>query len=185
MSPRSTCLLALLPLLLACQSATIESQTSRTYDFTPLQSYYWISPEKAGLTDMSPGARQFSKGLSKVVAEELEKRGYRQDDREPDFLVLVAAETRRGRRVNTVAGGSMRNPSTGGWRRIQIRGQDFNYEEGTIMVWAFDAKSGDHIWHVWARDAIKEGRPPTEEGIVQLVRDLMGRFPGTAGSAGK
>jgi len=182
MNARTTYLLALLPFLLACTSATIKSETAKGYDFTPLTSYYWISPERAGMKEMSPSARQLSKGISKVVGAELERRGYRLDDRNPDFLVVVAAETRRGKRVNTVEGGSMRN-SYGSWGKVKIRGQDFNYEEGAIMVWAFDAKTGDHIWNAWARDAIKESEPPTEEGVAQVVSDLMVRFPGTAPTA--
>jgi len=134
------------------------------------------------MQEMSPSTRQLAKGVSKAVGAELSKRGYRLDDRNPDFLVVVAAETRRGRRVNTVEGGSMGN-NPGTWGKLQIRGQDFNYEEGAIMVWAFDGKTGEHIWNAWARDAIKESEPPTEEGVAQVVRDLMSRFPATA-SAG-
>jgi len=185
MNPTRLGLFALLLLLAACQSATIESNSKSGYDFTDLRTYYWISPDRAGLTGMDKSDRAFSKALSKVVAEEFGERGYTQDDRDPDFVVLVAASARRGGQRRSGPAWDYAGPTSGSrTARTRIRGTEFNYEEGVIMIWVFETKTGDELFDVWARDAIKESDPPTAEGVVKVVREMMSRFPGRVTKAG-
>jgi hypothetical protein len=168
---RFPCLLAILTTLSlsACRSATIEA-TEEVYDFSLLRTWQWVSPEKAGLPGLSPQERQWSRGIARVVAGELEERGYHREEVEPDFLVLVAATTQRGRRV----GGT---PNRGSGARSRIRGSDFHYEEGMIAIRAWERQRGILIWECWARDVIRETEPPTEESVAELVRDMMTRWP--------
>jgi len=163
--------LALL-LLVGCRSATIESTGRSGYDYSTLRSYFWISAERAGIREMPPADRQFSKGLMKVVGEEFQGMGYVVNDRDPDFVLFVGATTRTARR-------------RGGWtrhqpRRSSVRASDMRYEEGAIVIVAIDPRTGEDIWSVWARDVINEGSPPTEAGIVGVVRDMVSRFPARA-----
>lgn len=147
----------------------MKSSIEKGYDFSPLRTYQWVSPGDAGIDGLSAADRQLARGISRVVSEEFEKRGYVREEREPDFLVLVAATTQRGSRK----GGR----STGGRARTGLSGGSFDYREGTILIRAWERERRILIWECWSREPIRESRPPTEEELDARVRRMMARFP--------
>jgi hypothetical protein len=180
MNTHSGCLpLVLLLCLAACQSATIESRQRTGYDFADLRTYHFLSPARAGVEGMSKDDLRISRGIAGVVRKEFEAMGYAQDDREPDFLVFVGATSRSAVRKG---GWRLRGPS----RASGTRGDDFGrYEEGVIALMAYDTKSGDEIFHVWARDALKESDPVTEEGVIEVVKEMMAKWPVKGAGGGR
>ena len=175
--------------LAGCASGpTIRSDYDRSADFASYRTYDFAS--ELG-TDRAEYSTLITSHFKRSVSRELEARGYRRSETNPDLLVnfFVAMDERM--RVRSAPAATFGVGYYGyryglytAWPAYERDVRTVTYKMGTANVDIVDAGRRQLIW-----EGIAEGRV-TEEALAnpgaaieEVVAELFERFPATAGSA--
>lgn len=188
MMPR--CSLPLLAFLLcvlgACASGPdIRIDSAPGVDFSRYSTYGF--PEQTG-TDRGGYETLITDHFKAAVREQMELRGYRYVDENPDLLVNFFANARERTRVRTRPAASTgfgyygyRYGLYGAWPLYDRDTEVVTYPYGTANVDIVDARQKQLIW-----EGVAEGRIRSEhmenprQAISEVVALLFTRFPGKA-----
>jgi hypothetical protein len=185
---------ALLLLAVGCSSSKIEVRSGHDpdFDFSGLKTYGWLAPTKSGNERIND--ERLEKNVRAAVARELEAKGFRFAETEPDFFVGYHAILRRQRSVQSVDqvyGYGSDTIWTGDYTpRMDPATHPEVYEHvyhvGTLILDIAAGRRKDLVWRASAR-AIVEPKAPAERGrrvTSEAVRKMLAKFPPAAGKAG-
>lgn len=185
-------LITIVALLIAAGCATqrgpdIRINTAPDANFSAYSSFGF--PEQPG-TDRGGYSTFVTDYFKAAVREEMERRGYRYVDENPDLLVNFFANVRERTEVRARPTTSMgygyygyRYGLYGAWPMYEQDVDTVTYPVGTANVDIVDAKQKQLIWEGVAEGRIREAdMEQPQEAIRSVVAQLFTRFPGTAGA---
>lgn len=146
-------------------------------------------PEQTG-TDRGGYSTFVTDYFKAAVRDQMEQRGYRYVDANPDLLVNFYANVRHKTEVRTrPAMGygyyGYRYGLYGAWPMYAQDVDTVTYPIGTANVDVVDAKKKQLIWEGVAEGRIKDSdMEQPQQAIESVVAQLFTRFPGTAGTVG-
>jgi hypothetical protein len=152
--------------LAGCSSLSTSFDYDTAYDFSGLKRYAWVGEEDTSLV----GRR-----IHGAVDEVLARRGYELVQQDAQFL--VAAHVSKRDRTQVTDWGYTYSPH-GAWYGgggIDV----WQYEEGTLLLDAVDAKTKQMVWRGTASRILEEGWTPEEreEVVREAVEALLEKFP--------
>jgi hypothetical protein len=144
-------------------------------------------PEQTG-TDRGGYSTFVTDYFKAAVRDEMEQRGYRYVDENPDLLVNFFANARERTQVRSRPTMSMgygyygyRYGLYGAWPMYAQDVDTVTYKVGTANVDVVDAREKQLIWEGVAEGRIKQSdMEQPKEAIRSVVSQLFTRFPGTA-----
>lgn len=177
-------------MMVSCASSgpTIRADYDPSSDFSSYQTYGYAS--ELG-TDRAGYSTLITEHFKRAVGHELDARGYRQVDSNPDLLVnfFVAIREKTDIRSTpspTVGAGyyGYRYGLYTGWPAYSTDVQTVHYKTGTANVDLIDAKRKQLIWEGVAEGRIRdEALDNPGPAIDRVVAELFTRYPARAGSA--
>lgn len=179
----------LLILLAGCATGpSIRSDYDRSADFASYRTYDFAS--ELG-TDRAGYSTLITSHFKRSISEELEKRGYRRSESNPDllvnFFVAISEKTDvRSSPAPTFGVGyyGYRYGLYTAWPAYSADVRTVTYKTGTANIDIIDAKRKQLVW-----EGIAEGRVTDEAlenpgaAIEAAVTELFERYPATAGSS--
>lgn len=183
-----TATVLVLALVAGCASGpTIRSDYDRSADFSTYRTFGFareLGTDRAGYSTL------ITEHFKRAVRHEMEARGYRYTEANPDllanFYVAIREQTDvRSTPAPTVGVGyyGYRYGLYTGWPAYSTDVRTVHYKTGTANVDLVDAVRKQLIW-----EGVAEGRVQEESladpgtAIEGLVADLFARYPATAGS---
>lgn len=162
--------LVLAPLALAAQS--IQTDWDRSFDFSPLKTYNFVSQVRARNDPLVINPMN-ERRIRVALDSQLTARGYTRNEVNPDFLVAYHVAARSRLEVQDWGYG----PGRWGNRRIDVD----RYVEGTLIVDIVNAANKELVWRGFAtgtirpRDADKKIRESVEKLMKQYSKDIRPR----------
>lgn len=148
-----------------------ESVSAEGADFGAFRTFGWYAP--SGVDGADQPLRLLDQSIREGIRNELRRRGYREDQKQPDLL--IAYETARSDRVES-------NPvrvgvGVGGYRggfggSVNMSTPSVrNYQEGTLVIHAVDAKNNTEVWQGRISGQVKGGslEPAAVRNVVGLA----------------
>jgi uncharacterized protein DUF4136 len=187
--PRSTllaCLAAAVTLISSCATGPqIRVNAAPDANFSSYATFGF--PEQTG-TDRAGYSTLVTSYFKMAVREQMQLRGYRYVDENPDLLVNFFANARERVEVRshpsvTLAHGyyGYRYGLYGAWPLYAQDIETVSYPVGTANVDVVDAKQKQLIWEGLAQGRIRdEDMKNPREAISNVVAQLFTRFPGRA-----
>lgn len=175
--------------LAGCASGpTIHSDYDRSVDFSPYQTYGYareLGTDRAGYSTLITGH------FKRAVSRELEARGYRHVEADPDllvnFFVSIGEQTDiRSTPAPTMGAGyyGYRYGLYTAWPAYSSDVTTVTYKVGTANIDVIDAKRRQLVW-----EGVAEGRISDEAledpgpAIDAVVTELFATYPARAGAA--
>lgn len=174
--------------LAACASGpTILSDYDRSADFSAYRTYAYAS--ELG-TDRAGYSTLITNHFKRAVGHELEARGYRHDETDPDllvnFFVSVGEQTDiRSSPSPTMGAGyyGYRYGMYGAWPAYSTDVSTVTYKVGTANVDVVDARRKQLIWEGVAEGRIRdEALENPGPAIDAVITELFATYPARAGS---
>jgi hypothetical protein len=121
-----------------------------------------------------------------AVKDELQRRGLRPAERDPDLLINAGGMVADKQRVDTVPGGyyGYRYGRYGGWPaydEVIVT----NYREGTLTIDVIDRERRQMVWSSTAVDAVTDSKRAQRDVLLpQVVGKMFAQFPIAAPAQG-
>ena len=175
-------------------SSSIEVRSGHDPDFkfSRLKTYGWLPLAESG--DARIDDKRLAKEVRGSVARELNAKGFRFAEQNPDFYVGYHAIMRRQRTVRSVDevyGYGSETIWTGSYTPRMDPGTHEDvyeniYHVGTLILDIAAGKDKDLIWRASARSIVNPEAPPEQGRRVtsDAVRKMLARFPPEAAEAG-
>lgn len=191
MAQRSVRVLLMAVALLAAGCATQRGPKIRVHsapevNFSAYSTFGF--PEQTG-TDRGGYSTLVTEYFKSAVREQMEQRGYRYVEENPELLVNFFANVRERTEVRSrpyAAYGyyGYRYGLYGAWPFYDEALDTVTYPVGTANIDIVDAKEKQMIWEGVAEGRIREeDMNHPREAIASVVGQILARFPGRAGSA--
>ncbi len=163
---------ALLALAACAEKIPIHVQPNPLTDFSLYRTYAWAAPPPTP----APSSRETAVDIlgwrvENAVDAALQGRGYLRDDRAPDLLVQVHARLEE-RYANSI-GGYRRYRDAGGEQGL-FSAYAIGYEEATVIVEVYDARSRQLVWRgttAVAMDAKRRG-DRAAAGVAEMFKSF-------------
>lgn len=156
------------------QNITVQANRNMDTDFDEYKTFHWASHVDSELQE---GTLYFLNDLAlkqdirEAVEYELEARGYKQDETNPDMVVNF----RVFEEPTTLKG--YESYGTGYWTGEQIREPDelqtYEVEAGTLLISLLDRESGEIIWQGFASGLIEEDTFVKDETQIKEAVNLI------------
>lgn len=168
-------------LLSACASRP-PHEFDRQADFSQLRSFQWLEPEyeKDSVSISHPvlDSPLLGRRVKNAVTGNLEARGYREVEADPDFFVTYHTTQSQQERRRTGSylqlGYGQFRPRFGTSVVVDMWPRTFN--EGTLIIDIVDADSGDLVWRGW-RDTELTRRNFDDARVNEAVGYVLSAFP--------
>lgn len=179
---KQTCLLMLLLatlLLLGCATANLRTEYNKSVDFSQYKTFT-VLPIPQHVQGAVPGAMiGMAPALEQTLRETLQSKGYTEAPAgEADFAVGIRGQIVPKTRVKDYG---YYYPTGVNWASSYPQyipaTSVSQYEEGTLIVEIFDAKSKELAWVGWNTVKRVEGAPINIDRVQQGIREILGRFP--------
>lgn len=182
-------------LLTACATGPrIHSLHDPATDFGQFKTYNF-APEASGGAEKYRGF--LTQYLEQAIAREMENRGYRRSDGNPDLLVNFNVSTREKLDVRDVPGMraspfyyrhpyyySYRFGFYDPWPYYAYETRVVQYTEGTLNIDLIDAARKQLVWEGVAIGRVRESdRDNMRERVNEVVASVFGKYPFVAGRA--
>jgi len=172
----------------ASSGPTIRTDYDRSADFSSYQTYGYAS--ELG-TDRASYSTLITEHFKRAVGHEMDARGYRHVDSNPDllvnFFVAIREKTDIRSTPSATAGVGYYGYRYGlytGWPAYSTDVRTVNYKTGTANVDLIDARRKQLVWEGIAEGKIRdESLENPGPAIDQVVAELFTRYPARAGSA--
>lgn len=180
--------IALCSLLFACASTMPEIHSRSAPDAVYSNFATFGFPEQTG-TDRGGYSTLVTDYFKRAVREEMQQRGFRFVDGNPDLLVNFYANVRERTEVRTRPGLShgyygYRFGLYDAWPLYDNDIETVSYPVGTANIDIVDAKRRQLIWEGIAEGRISDkAMDHPQETIRSVVSQVFGKFPGRASSA--
>jgi len=183
----------LLLVALGCSSSIeVRSGHDPDFRFSRLKTYGWLAATETG--DERIDDKRLAKNVRDAVARELDAKGFRFAEKNPDFSVGYHAIMRRQRTVRSVDevyGFGSHTIWTGAYTPRMDPGTNVDvyeniYHVGTLILDIAAGQGEDLIWRASAR-AIVDPASPAEKGrriTSDAIRKMLARFPPETAEAG-
>jgi hypothetical protein len=176
-------LLPLFLLLAACQTTRLERDFDASRDFAAYRSWSWQEPAVQYVpADPRLHSDLTTQRVREAVAEELDQRGLRPAQRNPDLKVQVwMLVEQRQDQVTVYGGGGYWGNPWGFWGAPgYAETSTYNYRVGTLQIDLFDGRDGKLVWRGSAEQVLpSRSRTPTERrlDIYETVTKVLSQYP--------
>lgn len=170
-------LLIFIPLLLfaACSSMRVSSDYDPKYDFTSLESFAVVYPQKEhSLTQQR---------IAQALRTQMTAKGYRESDRDhADFIILFHTDVTQKKQVVTdyqmVGYYPYYGYGYGAPMAVPVQ-REYNYNEAKIIIDALDPDGNKIFWRGVAADQLQSFDTPQErsEYIKSVIAKTLASFP--------
>jgi hypothetical protein len=170
---RAVALVPLLSALAACaDKIPVHVQPSPLADFSAYRTYAWAAPlPTPSPSDPETAVDLFGWRVENAVDAALQGRGYGRDDHAPDLLVQLRAKIEE-RYADTIPA-YQRYREAGGERPL-FSAFAIGYEEATLVVELYDARSKQLVWRgatAVAMDAKQRG-DRAAAGVAEMFKSF-------------
>ncbi|NGP52614.1 DUF4136 domain-containing protein [Thioalkalivibrio sp. XN8] len=186
---RAVALAAMLAFLAGCAAMAprVTTDYDRSVDFSQYRTFAFMDREERGV------ARSYDsiadRRLMAAVSRELEARGYRQVEADPDLLVNFAVATETVEEIVSVPSPGW--PAPWGWRYYYYPWPAYNYdtyvdryEQGTIFIDLVDAERRQLVWEGRAVQRVNSATREDPAGTLDAtVSEIFAAYPFRAGPA--
>ena len=175
------CALSLSTLILGCSSIKVTSDSEKTTDFSQYKTYSFLGWQN----DSDKVMNEFDKKrMRDAFKSEFQKRELKFVESGGDMAISLFIVVNQKKTVTAYSnhygyGGYGRYSRYGyGWGGSSSTTYSENdYLKGTLVMDAFDEKSGDQIWQGVASKTVEEKPEKREKSIPYTVAALMKKFP--------
>jgi len=175
---RRLCPLALAVLMSACSSGpTIISNSDPSADFMSMRTFDFMQPLS---TDSGNVRSLLSTHMIAAATNELEKRGWRREQNNPDVLINFMLETQEQIRTrNTSSSVSMhRGGRYGMWGGTVSTPTIEQTTQGALSIDMIDPARNQLIWEGTATNRVTDNiRQNQEEAVHSFVAAIFAEFP--------
>jgi hypothetical protein len=160
--------------------AEIQTQADSSADFSHYRSFAFFQPLG---TDKEGYASLLSLHLREAARRELEARGYRYEEKDPDLLVNFNAETRE--KTSTTSSPHLGYYSYWGhwhgvWTHYDMT--TTRYEEAILRVDLIDARKKQTVWEGSAKGMLtQQARKYPGASAMQALADIFRHYPHRSG----
>ena len=157
-------------------SLTVRSDYDHQVNFSQYHTYGFYTPSMSQ-NDAVMGSQLMLKRMTKAMEGEMDSRGYKRDDKNPDILISFSTDAQNMQSVqsSTVAPMWGSRYSYGG--SVSSR----NYEENRIIINLLDGKSKDMIWQGYAKGEVNNRKKDRELLVNEIINKIMADYPNRAG----
>lgn len=175
---------AIMGLTFAGCGATAHIEKDETVNFSKIKTFAFVGEKEKSLTDRHSNSI-IDANLKSTVSKELEKNGWKQDERNPDVLIdynIMVEDNVRQQSDPVYTRPYTRyfyNPYT---RRITpvyypsqmvgYQNSEIPYKEGTLTLHIIDSDTNKLIWQGWTSDEVYS-RNLSSKDVVSNVKTIM------------
>ena len=152
----------------AVTSLHVDSQRDPAADFAPYRTYDWTTGSKPATEQ----ARLLDRRIRTAVEDQLAAKGYLRKSRAADFLVGYRVSIKDAT-LDTFADLSAYRLSGGTGNVIDV--YTAGYEQGTLVLEAFDAATRRPVWSATAKGVIDPSQ--SQDRVTEAVTKMLDRFP--------
>lgn len=167
-------------------ASTAHVEKAKDADLGRYKTFAWIDKDTANKLGHSNDLAE--QNLKASVNQELEKKGFREVETNPDLLltydILVEKNTRH--ESNAVYSQPYSrlfyNPYSGRYRTIYFPSQLMGYDhyetpvkEGTVTITMIDAKTDKTVWQGWSTNELNSSRI-TSKDVQKNVKSIFKKF---------
>ena len=174
-------------MIIGC-SAPVHVEKDDSVDFTQYKTFAWADKDGQGSKDHNRNNDLMEQKFKDAVTKELDKQGWRTDNRRPDVLISydVLVERSSRQQSDPVYSQSFTrtyyNPYTRRFYNVYYPSQFMGYDdysvpvkEGTVTITVTDARTEKVVWQGWTTDDVNS-RNLTSKEISSAVRSIFRKF---------
>ena len=155
----------------ACSTLTVQNDYDPSYDFSNVKSFAIVHKQKEGEDGLT------IKRIEKALAKTLQAKGFVQTEpQKADLLFLFHLNVTNKTEIYT-------DYQMVGYGRyggmIISTPRSYNYDEGKLIIDAYDPKINQTVYRVVITDELKERKTPKEreEYIDEAIKKALKNFP--------
>ena len=176
---RALGVLTFVAILSGCASGpTIITNSDPSADFMSLQTFGFMQPLS---TDRGNVQSLMSTQLIAATTDELEKRGWRRQQDNPDVLINFLLETQeqiRSRNTGASVSTMHRSGRYGGWGATMSTPTIEQVTQGALSIDMIDPSRNQMIWEGTATNRVTDNiRENQEEAVRSFVAAILADFP--------
>ncbi|HMG66035.1 MAG TPA: DUF4136 domain-containing protein, partial [Chitinophagaceae bacterium] len=185
---RSIGSIAVAALMIAGCSAPVHVEKDDNADFSSYKTFAWVDKDGAGKKDQNKKNDLMEQKFKEAVTKELDKQGWRTDNKRPDVLVSYDVLVERGsRRQNDPVYSqpftrSFFNPYSRRFYNVYYPSQFMGYDdyseairEGTVTITVTDSKTEKAVWQGWTTGEVNSHNLTSKE-INSAVKSIFRKF---------
>ncbi len=170
-------LLVVFIMLVGCASVTVNYDYDSEYDFGVYKTFKFA---KMNIPDDALRAAPIvAKRVHESIKTVLEEKGFRflkDEDADPDFVVVAHAGVKNRMQIHNWNRGGWYDPwwgPYGGHTTVS------HYEEGTLVIDIVDMKNKELAWRGLGTKVLGDNKSPekAEQAIDHIVRRILSNFP--------
>ena len=146
-TPKTICLITLLSLALGgCTRFDVRAKQDPNADLSRLQTYAWLPPNEAEPADQRVNDRGIDARIRAATGQELQAKGYRPVEAEPDFLLNYRLSSSPSDAIGAGRRGYRGHGEGiwGGW--VGIDTVYDTHDVGTLYLAVIDARTRRMVW---------------------------------------
>ena len=180
--------IAVAALMIAGCSAPVHVEKDDSIDFNNYKTFAWVDKDDTGKNDKNRTNDLMERKFKEAVTKELDKQGWRMDNKRPDALisydVLVERSSRRENDpiYSQPFTRTFFNPYSRRFYNVYYPSQFMGYDdyeqpirEGTVTVTVTDAKTDKAIWQGWTTGQVNSHNLTSKE-INNAVKSIFRKF---------
>ena len=160
---------------------SVETQFDEDTDFTAYHTWTWLPNAGMASGDWRIDDSFFSSNIRAAVSGELFKKGYMKEDESPDLFVNIYAAIQDVTDLYIEENyGGFYEPDYRADLPDKQKKRRSEWEEGTIFIFVFDAKSREVVWYAALHAEVAPEDMPekrSEERLIKAVTLMMEDFP--------
>jgi hypothetical protein len=173
-------MLLFLAMLGACSGIKVlESETGENADLGKYGTFDFYRVQASGDTISNLFNTRIAL-LKEAISTELIKRGYMQNNNNPDMLINIGIQVKEKVQTRTTDWRTDGAPRYMGQRNYSWKSQEIevgSYREGTVTLHLVDAAQNKMVWKGVVQGVIPEKRDNAQKTAQQGMKELFDRFP--------
>ena len=180
--------IAVAALMIAGCSAPVHVEKDDSTDFSNYKTFAWVDKDGTGKNDKNRTNDLMERKFKEAVTKELDKQGWRIDNKRPDALISYDVLVERGsRRENDPIYSqpftrTFFNSYSGRFYNVYYPSQFMGYDdyeqpirEGTVTITVTDAKTDKTVWQGWTTGQVNSHNLTSKE-INNAVKSIFRKF---------
>lgn len=162
--------------MVACSpSFQVQNDYDRSVNLKQFKTFR-VEPEKDMIQDPLLGSELNRRRINDAVAQVMEAKGYRQDERNPELVVRYLTDVKDRQQVRS--NGTM-SPYWWWYGPQNNNISTYNYQEGRLIVNIYQNRGDKMIWQGWASGRLKapSKREDRDVMIKGIIGDILRSFP--------
>ncbi|HNS18308.1 MAG TPA: DUF4136 domain-containing protein [Bacteroidales bacterium] len=166
----------------ACSSLKITTDYDRSVDFTKYQTFDFIELDVQGAISELNQNRFIA-----AIKAEMEKKGFKLDESDPDMLVNATAiiEDKQSVTADTYGYGGYYRPYRWGGGVTTTNFDVYEYKTGSLIIDVIDASTRQLIWEGTGNKEIDTQVKDPDAAAANVVARIMAGFPPVSSTQGK